>query len=156
MFDIGATELMIIAIIAILVVGPKELPRMFRTVGQFIGKARSMAREFQMHINDAAEEAGLDEVRKGISSVGNGSGPGDFSDAFKPLEDTARDIRSEIEKPVSSAGPRRHAGEDAAPMQTSAADETKDETAPPEETAASGSSSGDAAAKTGQPKAAST
>ncbi len=152
MFDIGATELMIIAIVAIVVVGPKELPRMLRTVGQFVGKAKSMAREFQMHLNDAAEEAGLDEVRKGISSVENSSGLDDFSDAFKPLEDTASDIKSEMEKPITPAGPRSHSSDDTASTETSAAAET----ATPDEAVVSEASSGDAVTETEQPKTAST
>lgn len=152
MFDIGATELMIIAIVAIVVVGPKELPRMFRTVGQFVGKAKSMAREFQMHLNDAAEEAGLDEVRKGISSVENSSGLDDFSDAFKPLEDTASDIKSEMAKPISPAGPRSHSSDETAPTETSAADDP----AQAGEAVTTEATPGDAVTETEQPKTAST
>lgn len=98
MFDIGATELLVIAIVAIIVVGPKELPRMLRTVGQVVGKARSMAREFQSHLNDAADEAGLEEVRKGIASVKETASGNDFTDAFKPLAETGEDIKRELEK----------------------------------------------------------
>ncbi|HUF57397.1 MAG TPA: Sec-independent protein translocase protein TatB [Thermohalobaculum sp.] len=62
MLDIGWTELMVIGVIALLVVGPKELPRLLRTVGQFVGKARGMARDFQRSMEDAAREADLKEL----------------------------------------------------------------------------------------------
>ena len=103
MFDIGATELLVIAVVAIIVVGPKELPRMLRTVGQMVAKARSMAREFQSHLNDAADEAGLDEVRKGFTSVQETASGTDFTDAFKPLTETGEDIKRELEKTETSS-----------------------------------------------------
>ncbi|MEO1775472.1 MAG: Sec-independent protein translocase protein TatB [Pseudomonadota bacterium] len=56
MLDIGWTELIVIGVLALLVVGPKELPGLFRTVGQYVGKARSMAREFQRSMEDAARD----------------------------------------------------------------------------------------------------
>jgi sec-independent protein translocase protein TatB len=62
MLDIGWTELMVIGVLALLVVGPKELPRMMRTVGQFVGKARGLAREFQRSMDEAAREADLKEL----------------------------------------------------------------------------------------------
>lgn len=62
MFDIGWLELMVIGVVALIVVGPKDLPGMFRTVGQFVGKARGMAREFQRSMEAAADESGLKEA----------------------------------------------------------------------------------------------
>ncbi|MEM9780872.1 MAG: Sec-independent protein translocase protein TatB [Pseudomonadota bacterium] len=57
MFDIGWQELIVIGVLALLVVGPKELPGLFRTVGQYVGKARRIAREFQRSMEDAARDA---------------------------------------------------------------------------------------------------
>ncbi|MEM9011758.1 MAG: Sec-independent protein translocase protein TatB [Pseudomonadota bacterium] len=57
MFDIGWLELMLIGIVALIVVGPKDLPGMFRTVGQYVGQARRMAREFQRSMEQAADAA---------------------------------------------------------------------------------------------------
>lgn len=62
MLDIGWSELMVIGVLALLVVGPKELPRLMRTVGQFVGKARGLARDFQRSMEDAAREADLNEL----------------------------------------------------------------------------------------------
>ena len=67
--DIGWSELLLIAIVALIVVGPKELPGLFKTVGQFMGKARGMAREFQRSMEQAAEESGLNEAAKGLKAV---------------------------------------------------------------------------------------
>ena len=69
MFDIGWSELVLIAIVALIVVGPKELPGLFRTVGHFMGKARGMAREFQRTMEQAADESGLGEATKGLNAL---------------------------------------------------------------------------------------
>jgi sec-independent protein translocase protein TatB len=69
MFDIGWMELLLIGIVALIVVGPKDLPVMFRTVGQFMGKARGMAREFQRSMEQAADESGLKDVSRDLHSV---------------------------------------------------------------------------------------
>lgn len=69
MLDIGWSELLVIGIVALVVVGPKDLPRMFHTLGRFTAKLRSMAREFSSAMNDAARETGLDEVRRDVSDM---------------------------------------------------------------------------------------
>jgi sec-independent protein translocase protein TatB len=69
MLDIGWMELLVIGVIALIVVGPKDLPVMFRAAGQFMGKARGMAREFQPSMEDAAKESGLSESAKQLNSL---------------------------------------------------------------------------------------
>ncbi len=69
MFDIGWQEIFIIAVLAIIVVGPKELPQTLRTVTKWIRKGRALAREFQNGLNEMVEESGLDEVKKNIESA---------------------------------------------------------------------------------------
>ena len=66
MFGIGWTELLIIAIVAMVVVGPKDLPRLMRTFGHYAGKLRRMANEFKQQVDEAMREAELVEVRKAI------------------------------------------------------------------------------------------
>jgi sec-independent protein translocase protein TatB len=72
MFDIGWGELFLIGIVALIVVGPKDLPGLFRSVGQFTGKARGMAREFQRSLEQAANEAGMTEMQKSLRSIDKG------------------------------------------------------------------------------------
>ena len=69
MFDLGWLELMVIGITALIVVGPKELPQMFRTVGRFFGKAKAMAREFSQSMEDAANESGLKDATNTLNSI---------------------------------------------------------------------------------------
>ena len=129
MFDIGGMELLVIAIVAIIVVGPKELPRMLRTLGQFVGKAKMMAREFQTHFNEAADEAGLDEVRKGIASVEKATTRPDFGDTFKPITDVGKDIKREIEKPEAGRAGEGAPGAAATAVAMAAADKAAPEPA---------------------------
>lgn len=69
MFDIGWSELMLIGIVALIVVGPKDLPGMFRTLGRFTAKARSMGREFQRAMDDAARESGVSDTAKDLKAM---------------------------------------------------------------------------------------
>lgn len=64
MFDIAWSELMVIAVIALVVIGPKDLPKAIYTLGKWVKKARLVARDFQGHIDDMMREAELDELRK--------------------------------------------------------------------------------------------
>ncbi|MBM1557260.1 twin-arginine translocase subunit TatB [Sulfitobacter mediterraneus] len=67
MFDLGWTELLVVGIVALIVVGPKDLPVLFRRVGQFVGKAKGMAREFSTAMNDAADDSGMREMSSSIN-----------------------------------------------------------------------------------------
>jgi sec-independent protein translocase protein TatB len=64
MFDIGYSELLIIAVVALIVIGPKDLPRVMRTVGNWVGKARGMARHFRSGLDTMMREAELEEMDK--------------------------------------------------------------------------------------------
>lgn len=69
MFDIGWQELIILLLIALIVVGPKDLPRIVRTAGQWMGKARGYARDFQRTIEEAADATEIDAVKKEIDEA---------------------------------------------------------------------------------------
>ncbi len=70
MFDIGWSELLVIAAVAIVVVGPKDLPRMLRTFGNYAGKARKVANDFKRQFDEALREAELEDVRKSVEDMG--------------------------------------------------------------------------------------
>ncbi len=71
MFDLGFAELLVIGIVALIIVGPKDLPVMFRKAGQFVGKMRGMAREFSTAMNQAADEAGVKDIQKSMNAATN-------------------------------------------------------------------------------------
>ena len=68
-FDIGWPELMLIGVVALVVIGPKDLPAALRVAGYWVRKARTMSREFQSHFEQMMREAELDEVRQELKKV---------------------------------------------------------------------------------------
>lgn len=70
MFDISAGELVIIGVVALVVIGPKELPGVLRTVGQAVAKIRRMAGDFQSQFSEAMREAELDQAKKSVEDIG--------------------------------------------------------------------------------------
>ncbi|MFV0512927.1 MAG: Sec-independent protein translocase protein TatB [Jhaorihella sp.] len=87
MFDMGWSELLLIGIVALIVVGPKDLPVLFRNIGRWVGKARGMAREFSRAMNEAADQSGINEVAKGLKTAANPVGA-----AMDGVKDAARDL----------------------------------------------------------------
>jgi sec-independent protein translocase protein TatB len=71
MFGLGWSEMMVVGIVALIVIGPKDLPQLFRTMGEFTGKAKGMAREFSKAMNDAANESGVNDISKGLKAAAN-------------------------------------------------------------------------------------
>lgn len=71
MFDIGLPEMLVIGVVALIVVGPKDLPVLFRQAGQAVGKAKGMAREFSRAMNDAADDTGMKDVAKTLKTATN-------------------------------------------------------------------------------------
>lgn len=71
MFDISWSELVIVGVVALIVIGPKDLPRVMRSLGQMMRKLRQMSREFRSGLDDFVRETELDEVRKSIHHVSN-------------------------------------------------------------------------------------
>ena len=88
MLDIGSWEFLIVIVIALIVIGPKDLPGMVRTVSQWIRRARELAREFQGGLEDMAREAELDKVKDSLQAELD---PGGMVNTIK------RDIEDEIE-----------------------------------------------------------
>ncbi|MDI4663839.1 Sec-independent protein translocase protein TatB [Xanthobacter autotrophicus] len=102
MFEIGWSELMLIGIVALIVIGPKELPSVLRTVGRTVTKLRRMAGEFQGQFQEALREADLADMRKEISDVTESARSTlATSEMFDPL----RSIREEIRNTVEGGNP---------------------------------------------------
>jgi sec-independent protein translocase protein TatB len=102
-FGLGSTELLLVAIVALIVIGPKDLPRLLRTMGQYMRKIQGMAREFQNHLNEAAKEAGVDDVKKEVKGMTNFTVTADLD---KQGAEIKRAIESGAPKPPASpAGP---------------------------------------------------
>jgi sec-independent protein translocase protein TatB len=68
-FGIGYSELFVLAVLAVIVIGPKDLPKVLRTFGQFMNKMRGMAREFQGHVDQAMKETGADSIKKDFHAL---------------------------------------------------------------------------------------
>jgi sec-independent protein translocase protein TatB len=69
MFDFAWSEIVVIAVVALVVIGPKDLPKVLRTVGVWVGKARNIAREFQGSLDQMIREAELEDVRKEVEKA---------------------------------------------------------------------------------------
>ena len=68
--EVGGSELILIAVVALIVVGPKDLPLMLRKLGQFVAKLRGMAAEFRASFDEMARQSELDELRKEVEAAG--------------------------------------------------------------------------------------
>ncbi|HET9174848.1 MAG TPA: Sec-independent protein translocase protein TatB [Pseudolabrys sp.] len=96
MFDIGWGELVVIGIVALIAIGPKELPTVLRTLGQYMAKIRRMAGDFQNQFQEAMREAELAELKKQAEDL-----KGSVSDMtrFDPIADTQKEIERSFEMP---------------------------------------------------------
>ena len=103
MFDIGWGELLVIAMVALIVIGPKELPGTLRTLGQWMGKVRRMAGEFQNQFQEAIREAELSDLKKEVDDM---AAKATSYTHFDPLDDVRREIESAV-GPVQPLDPNR-------------------------------------------------
>ena len=105
MFDIGWSELVVIAVVALIAIGPKELPGVLRMVGQWMGKARKMAAEFQGQFQEAMREAEMADLKKSFDEVKEAATGFTSNNVMTSLEKDvgkALDIDG-IDKPAASA-----------------------------------------------------
>src|SRR6476619_3580588 len=117
MVDIGWSELVVIAVVALIAIGPKELPAVLRTVGQYMGKIRRMASEFQGQFHEAMREAEMADIKKSVdemTDVAKG-----FSD-FDPLASVKKEVDSFTADPLGTATPASAAPEVAVPVSSDA------------------------------------
>jgi sec-independent protein translocase protein TatB len=93
MFDIGGGELLVIGIVALVVIGPKELPGLLRTAGTAMGKVRRMAAEFRSQFDEAMREAELEEAKKAFRTVDETARSATTS-TFNPLDTIRNEIKA--------------------------------------------------------------
>ena len=96
MLDIGWSELLVIAVVMIVVVGPKDLPKMLRAFGKATAKLRATASEFRTHFDEAMREAELDEVKKTIDGVKQYDPRKTVTDIFEPVRSAGDDLRNSL------------------------------------------------------------
>jgi sec-independent protein translocase protein TatB len=93
----------VIALVALIVVGPKDLPRMLRMVGRFVTQLRGMAGEFQRHLDSAIREAGIDEVKKEVKSMTNFTVTADIDKQItEEFRKQSSEIKSMIDAPAKT------------------------------------------------------
>ena len=99
MFDIAWSELIIIAVVALIVIGPKELPGVLRGIGHWMGKIRRMASEFQGQFQEALREAEMADLKKQVDDLGNTAA--DLAN-FNPVAEVQKDIDSTVDAAMKS------------------------------------------------------
>lgn len=117
MLEVGWTEMLVIAIVMIVVVGPKDLPGMLRTFGRFAAKARGMAGDFQRQFNDALKEAELDDVKKSVDALRDLNPAAQIRKQLNPFEQAAADVRTGVDsamKPKPAEPPKVESADAAA------------------------------------------
>jgi len=121
MFDFAWSEMAVIAVVALVVIGPKDLPKVLRTAGQWANKARSMAREFQNSLEEMARETELDQLKKEVDQVTSIDFDREISNTIDPggeikksLEE-AQAIASDAPPPAAPEPPATDAPESETP-----------------------------------------
>ena len=102
MFDIGWSELLVIGVVALIAIGPKELPSVLRTVGQWMGKVRRMASEFQGQFQEAMREAEMADIKKQVDEMTTSAQ--DFTN-FDPIGSVRKEIDSLSGDPLGTSTP---------------------------------------------------
>lgn len=118
--DIGGLEFLVIAVVALIVLGPKDLTKLFRSLGQFTGKMRGMAREFSRAMNEAADDAGMSDLKRDLRDLSNPKKMGldAVNKAFEGIDPTKYPEGSESRKLAEKrAAERKEASERIAEVQ---------------------------------------
>ena len=102
-FGLGTSELLVIAVVALIVVGPKELPTLLRAIGRMVGKVKALAAEFQGHLDDLARESGVDDVKKKVEEEMEELSIEDLDREFTEIEREMREQLAAGAKPLDKA-----------------------------------------------------
>jgi sec-independent protein translocase protein TatB len=101
MFDIAWTELLVIAVVAVVVVGPKDLPKMMRVAGQWMGRARAMADQFRRSFDDMARQSELEELRAEVMKMHNDQ---TLAQIHRETDIMLGNIEADLPRPEGSTG----------------------------------------------------
>jgi sec-independent protein translocase protein TatB len=137
MFDIGWPELFLVALVTIVVVGPKELPRVLRMVTAGIRKLKIMASDFQNSIDEMARDSDLDEIKRDLEKASEFDLEAEFEDTIDPtgeVTDSVRELETAVSEDLEDDPLALEAADDEAPAAATAT-ETATETAEVKETA---------------------
>jgi len=115
MFDMSWGEVLIIGAVALIVIGPKDLPKALRTLGNMTSKLRRMAGEFQSQFNEAMREAELDEIKKQVQGLNDEVGSSLSTGGFNPIQTIRDELKTSIESTTSLTPPPGAAPAAAAP-----------------------------------------
>lgn len=105
MFDMSWGEVLVIGAVALIVIGPKDLPKALRTLGNMTSKLRRMAGEFQSQFNDAMREAELDDIKKQVQGLNDQVGSSLSTGGFNPLQTIRDELKTSIESTTSLTPP---------------------------------------------------
>ena len=107
---VGGSELIVIAIVALVVVGPKDLPKLLRQLGRFVGKMRAMADDFKTSFDDMARQSELDELRKEVEALRSNNPAttvlGDVKNQMRAIESDIKDSVNRVDAPIALADPQ--------------------------------------------------
>jgi sec-independent protein translocase protein TatB len=142
MFDFAWSELAVIAVVALVVIGPKDLPRVMRTVGIWVGKARAIAREFQGSLDQMMREAELEEMRKQVEQATNVNLAHEIERSIDPGGELQKSLDEPALPPPATPTPE-------AASTPAAAEPTPSDTAPAQPDAASEAAPSPVPAKSG-------
>lgn len=102
---IGGLEILVIGLLALIVVGPKDLPLMMRKVGQFLARARAMANEFRSSFDEMARQAELDDLRKEVEALRNAQAVPLGAEAEEAFRDIDKSLKEPLALPPSAPAP---------------------------------------------------
>ena len=107
MFDVAWQEVLVVGIVALLVVGPKELPTLLRTVGKYVGMIKKQASEFRAQFDEAMRESELDQLRKDVEKIKTDA-ESTIRDVERSVESEVSGVKREFDETAKSIGPATH------------------------------------------------
>jgi sec-independent protein translocase protein TatB len=102
MFDITSSKLLLLGIVALLVIGPKDFPALLRTIGKYIGIVRGHAKEFRAQFDEAMRESELSELKKNVESIAQET-EASFRESTRAVEDSLDETRRTIDTSIDTA-----------------------------------------------------